>query len=117
MSRCIGGLFWDREDDEWGTSYAGRDWTLVKYYRSLGHVSQTGWYLLDYEAFGGALWAGRRIEHALQVATLLVRDEWDRTGLRQPDGYPLWRNRATGEECREPDLLVTLAREIAGKVT
>jgi len=39
---------------------------------------------------------------------LLVREEWQRTGLREHDGTPTWRNKATGEVWREPEVVAIL---------
>jgi hypothetical protein len=116
-TRRVGGLIWTTDGDSWDTWHAAERWLLGQHRRRDGHVSRDGWYLQGRSDAGDIFaWAGSRIDHALKVASLLVLGAWDRTGLREPDGTVMWRNAATGEERREPEVLAELVAHVANPV-
>jgi hypothetical protein len=104
--RVIGDVSWIRTGDTWEARHGTGFWWISRHRRRDGHVSRNGWYLNDW-ASDHLQWAGSTIDHALKIATLLALGEWWRTGLREPDGTPTWRN-AAGDVKPEPELLADL---------
>ena len=114
MPRQIGALTWTAgEDGDWETATPKGDWWLLrKHSRCDGHFDRAGWYVTKFNEDSDTWWqwAARLIDHAFRVATVIALGEWHRTGVREFDGTPTWRN-AAGEVRPQPGVLATLVAD------